>query len=448
MSEANCPKLSLNVFINKQKSKVLFAEANNDVVDILLSFLTLPLGRIVRILEKHYSNEAPVIGSLTSLYRGLSNLDANHFCVGGAQQMLLNPRSSFESEFRRLKIDISESHPATYFICQDSECPHYECMIISMHSDIDKCKCGQTLNREIHEGDRVPGDAEGGVFTINDSSFIICDDLRVVPIVTGFLQTLNSLGITDADRAEMRSLSLGIDDIMDLLKFSLISATPLSDFIIKDRKMRSSTRVKLEPSEKGDANSRKIVLKVSLQKSTNKFLFAQATNEFADLLFCFLSVPLGGIEQLLGGKTSLKCIDNLYRSVTDVIEHKYFRTPHTKNRLINPKLAHGSCVSFNWIEGMGKNVKEQKMYIVRDDLSVAPYSIASSISILNGLGVPLSDVRETELHIGLEEALSILKASLTSTTAITDALINPMLNKLPKLQCQPKTHIKLVGQII
>ncbi|KAH6788977.1 hypothetical protein C2S51_003983 [Perilla frutescens var. frutescens] len=446
MSEANCPKLSLNVFINKQKSKVLFAEANSDVVDILLSFLTLPLGRIVRILEKHYSNGA-VVGSLTSLYRGLSNLDANHFCVGGAKQMLLNPQSSFESEFRGLKFDISESQPATYFICQDYVCPHHECMIISMHSDIAKCKCGETLNRETHEGDRVPGDADGGVFTINDSSFIICDDLRVVPIVTGFLQTLNSLGITDADRAEMRSLSLGIDDIMDLLKFSLISATPLSDFIIKDRKM-SSTRVKLEPFEKGDDNSRKIVLKVSLQKSTNKFLFAQATNEFADLLFSFLSVPLGGVEQLLGGKTSLKSIDNLYRSVTDVIEHKYFRTPHTKNRLINPKLAHGSCVSFNWIEGIGKNVKEQKMYIVSDDLSVTPYSIASSISILNGLGVPLSDVRETELHIGLEEALSILKASLTSTTAITDALINPMLNKLPKLQGQPKTHIKLIGQII
>lgn len=91
---SSTPKLSMNVLINKPKSKVLFAEASSDVVDVLLSFLTLSLGKIMRILEKHYGNEAPVVGSLTTLRRGVGNLDSTSFCVGGAKQMFLNPRSS------------------------------------------------------------------------------------------------------------------------------------------------------------------------------------------------------------------------------------------------------------------------------------------------------------------------------------------------------------------
>lgn len=37
-------KCSLNVMINKQKKKVLSKETNNDFVDVLLSFLMLPMG--------------------------------------------------------------------------------------------------------------------------------------------------------------------------------------------------------------------------------------------------------------------------------------------------------------------------------------------------------------------------------------------------------------------
>ncbi|EYU34023.1 hypothetical protein MIMGU_mgv1a0195142mg, partial [Erythranthe guttata] len=64
---------SLKVMINKDKNKVLFALIDADFADVLLSFLTLPLGKIVKVLAKHYGEEedrAPVVGSLTSLYNG------------------------------------------------------------------------------------------------------------------------------------------------------------------------------------------------------------------------------------------------------------------------------------------------------------------------------------------------------------------------------------------
>ncbi|KAL6554103.1 hypothetical protein OROMI_019776 [Orobanche minor] len=74
------------------------------------------------------------------------------------------------------------------------------------------------------------------------------------------------------------------------------------------------------------------------------------------------------------------------------------------------------------------------MYMVKDDLTVAPSSMISYFSTLNEQKVPVSDVGdvgELVLHIGLEEALSILKASLSSSCALSNGL-NHMLKGQPK----------------
>lgn len=215
---------------------------------------------------------------------------------------------------------------------------------------------------------------------------------------------------------------------MDLLNYSLMSATPLTDLVIKNSKTSSPKHSVNSSShhiekEAISNSSKKMILKVSWEKKTNKLLFAQATGEFVEFLFSFLALPLGGVEYLSGGKTCLDNIDNLYRSVSDVINDEYFNTREAKSKLINPKQPHGSVSenqflplceqsppaitqqkllrwSSSWCEAY---VKKQKSFIVSDDLTVTPFSIAHSISIVNGLGVPLSDVRETELQIGLEE---------------------------------------------
>lgn len=333
---------------------------------------------------------------------------------------------------------------------------------VCLYSDVAECDCGKPLNREGFVKDALVNDGVGEVFINKSASFIVCDDLRVVPVVSGFLQTLNNLGITHTDGAELTTLSnIGNDEIMDLLKFCLFSATPLTDLVMK-KTTKSSTATKpelLQHIKNGDdAESRKMVLKVFLHKSTDKFLLAEATDEFVEFLFSFLTVPLGGVEYLLGGNTCFKNIDNLYKSVRDVFDDKFFRTPDMKQRLLNPKLPHGYIsknkflplceesppvltnlsgvpLVFKSCIGDGSFMKDQTMYIVSDDLTVSPFSITSSFSILNGLGFSLLDVKEKDFEIGMEEALGIIKASLTSTTVFTDALINPMLKKPPK---QPK----------
>ena len=62
-------KFSLKATVNKKKGKVLFAQVDSAFADVLLSFLTLPLGTIVKALSK-CEDITPQFGSLTSLYSG------------------------------------------------------------------------------------------------------------------------------------------------------------------------------------------------------------------------------------------------------------------------------------------------------------------------------------------------------------------------------------------
>ncbi|KAK3132770.1 hypothetical protein QOZ80_6AG0527480 [Eleusine coracana subsp. coracana] len=69
----------------------------------------------------------------------------------------------------------------------------------------------------------------------------------------------------------------------------------------------------------------------------------------------------------------------------------------------------------------GGYVKEVVTYLVMDDLTVAPMSTISAIMLLKQFSVKdCSALEEITVAIGTKEAVMLLKASLQSTTALTD----------------------------
>ncbi|KAL8474336.1 hypothetical protein ACS0TY_030975 [Phlomoides rotata] len=279
------------------------------------------------------------------------------------------------------------------------------------------------------------------------------------------------------DGAELRNLNLGNNEIMDLLKCCLLSKTPLTDFILNNGEIISSAAkpdpgfslYQMDHNEERPTTAKEIILKVMVHKSSNKVLFAEAEDDFIELLFSFLIFPIGGVESLLGTHTSLINLDNLYRSISDDTMDKYFSSLHTKKLLVNPNIPHSSksqntflplnyesppTLYYRWTEyyspprlfrsphgslytlkspkGEGNYVMERTTYLVTDDLTVTPFYISSTFSILSRLNISLSDVVEREVHIGLQEGLSILKASLTSNSVLTDGLIDRIRRKQPK----------------
>ncbi|CAH1433319.1 unnamed protein product [Lactuca virosa] len=67
-------------------------------------------------------------------------------------------------------------------------------------------------------------------------------------------------------------------------------------------------------------------------------------------------------------------------------------------------------------------LKEQTTFIVADDLTVTASPSIATISKFNTRGVPVDDIEVLEASIGEHEALLLIKALLTSTSALTDCL--------------------------
>ncbi|KAK4856012.1 hypothetical protein QYF36_013261 [Acer negundo] len=248
---------------------------------------------------------------------------------------------------------------------------------------------------------------------------------------------LYALQVTDGKIIEERSFYIGVDKILTLLKHSLVEEAPLTKTLLEQNP---------EPE-------------------------LEASEDFVDLLFSFLTVPLGYIVKKMcnafGG-----CISHLYKSVEKLDTEQFLKSCKHKEMLLSPKLApdfsyetlsieedrhppyyyesqiiHGVKVGVlksdkpsTLIEGSltltvmdpKSHFKEAKSggflmgpskFTITDNLIVTPISPVSCMSLLNKLEVPLNDVKECVVHVGCEEALKLLQASLVSESALTNAFL-------------------------
>jgi hypothetical protein len=83
-----------------------------------------------------------------------------------------------------------------------------------------------------------------------------------------------------------------------------------------------------------------VTLKLLVNKDTNKVLFAEAGKEFVDVLFSFLTFPLGTIARLIEkessmGSLTIGCLNSLYHCVEN-LEEECLGTRMTKDVLLRP----------------------------------------------------------------------------------------------------------------
>jgi len=195
----------LSVLVDKERNKVVYAEAGKDFIDALFSFLTLPLGTIARLLAKDSNIEAVRFGSISSLYQSVSNLDQQYLWSHTCKEMLLQPRNSMEDYCQQLKLNIDDTEPLQYFVCENLDCRKMvRGRLLSIFRN-QKCYCGKVMNREVFPKDSNP---ENG-FVKENATFIICDDLCVMPNVFGAsLDILQKLGVETIDAIEEQAVDI------------------------------------------------------------------------------------------------------------------------------------------------------------------------------------------------------------------------------------------------
>ncbi|KAL5990129.1 hypothetical protein ACLOJK_011026 [Asimina triloba] len=465
--------IELKMLIDKGRKRVAFAESDKYFVDTIFSFLTKTVSNVVRLSSKK-SN----LGSMDALYESVENLESQYFQTKAVKDMLLHPRSASETRTKDLAVNIDTEHPK-YYICT-WYCVISGSRLISSVKNV-RCRCGTEMSKEIYLKKSAPSEelGEEGVFVKGNMRFMITDDLLVqlVSVTTCFTH-LSKLGVSNWTSLEAKSVKIGAEEASCLLKQSLVSNTPLTDVFLPE--LGDSEHVaNVNPSFQDATteikdNSKKMRVKLMLSKSKNKVLFAEVNADFVDLLFSFLTFPLGSIVKLLGLGSSIGCLDNLYKSVDDLSqEDSCMVSEESSTTLLEPKLAlHWQCESqilpvmeegpkgidirsfyctccqrniyqcshfpyslsgskiVNWInpkisggtsECGGGFVKGPKTaFMVTDGLDVKPMSLISGISILENFDVPLSDLQERDVSVGEEEALSLLRASLSSKTVFSD----------------------------
>lgn len=144
-------KRMINVLLahHLDKNKVVWIQSGNDFVDLLYSFLTMPLGTIVRLLENHgILREKVSLGCLNNLYKSVVDMSIDNFRNEACKQMLVYPKSVKERQCRMLKINIDDTEATKYFMCPLS-LQSKSCREFFSTFDTSRCSCGNLMNKEI-----------------------------------------------------------------------------------------------------------------------------------------------------------------------------------------------------------------------------------------------------------------------------------------------------------
>lgn len=498
-------EVSLKLLVDKRTNQVVFAESDKDFVDIILIFLTMPIGTLLRLLGKQTTS-----GSMSRLYESVEDLDVQFLQTKACKNMLLHPQNAYEEKLQELLVTVEDTEIYYYL------CPGENHGFSTVRNTL-CCECGREMNQKITKRKKnVARDVGDGVFVQGLLSYLITDDLLVLPAsAMASLDLLKRHGISDKTSLEERNVKVGRKEVLRLFKRLLQSKTLLTDaFLRKDdtfncldliptevlrffmlglgirsktpltddflRKDNTVNVLDLNPRDLSHSKSqiytckdpKKIRIKLLLNKSTGKVSFAEVGEGFIDFLFSFLTLPLGLICKFLGGCTNVASLDNLYQSVQDnnictkeksellspklplhfgsanqllPVQEKnlsisltkcwscersncflgfdnclHNETPDRGAHLKNPCNPKHFKLKDNLVHRATKNngrsfMKGPVAFIVTDNLVVQELSPLKIISHFD-----CNNLEEQIVGVGIEEALSLLKASLTSETVLSD----------------------------
>ncbi|PIA42702.1 hypothetical protein AQUCO_02000271v1 [Aquilegia coerulea] len=431
-------KISLKLLVDKENNKVLFAEAGTYFVKVLLSFLSYPIGASVDALDMQYFQTEACKDMLVRPTWACSTSTKIHYhykihgeqnCCGVKHKITPVDESEIfmitdDLHVKKVSMEtgvqiLSQMGITDVSVVEEKIISVTEVEVVwTTYTKARKKLCNE-YPEQFTKDKKIPFNpkSEGG-YVKATTIFMVTDELTVEPFsLVSSISFINKLDVPLSDLEE-RIATFGEQEVMDLLRRSLLSKKPITDIFLKPRGIIKYTRkrMKTEPLDKQFLaleqtvlrdSIEKISLKLLVRKSQNKVLYAVANAEFVDLIFSVLTFPWETMIELFCGCSYIGSMDNLYKSEEKLCNEYPGQFTKDEKKPFNPKC----CGGF---------VKPTTVFMVTDELTVEPFSLVSSISFINRLDVPLSDLEERLATVGEQEALSIVKASLTTTTPLTN----------------------------
>jgi hypothetical protein len=219
-------KVSLKLFIDKKRQRVLFAETDKEFVDFLLSIFTLPVGTVTRLLKEG----GGMLGSLPSLYRSFENLSYTHVQPNTYKGFLLQPKVFMPGAKLPLLLPNVASTFGQLYNCMSTR-PNSICSSYTADNNSTKCpSCSLKMDRIVWFTDppnaaKVFCPSEVGYVKGSMAIYLVMDDLDVKALSTSSLVTLlTQFNVKDVGDIEERVFDVGMDEVyMSLITNPLLS---------------------------------------------------------------------------------------------------------------------------------------------------------------------------------------------------------------------------------
>ncbi|KXG31839.1 uncharacterized protein LOC8075140 [Sorghum bicolor] len=263
----------MKLLVDTKAERVLYAEAGKDVVDFLFSFLALPIATVVKLLGKE-----SMVGCVGNVYASVEALDDTYVEPGAAKNALIRPTvpsaavgtkgSLFCLPAPPTPVD-QQPLPKRFFRCSGRYSPPSSFgggygVIRSSSCEGDyltdtcdaKCPtCSDYLNKEMSflpaVGSRQSVEAKATATGNNKNGLVrsvvtytVMDDLKVAPMSTiSGITLINTFGITDISMLKEKTVQIGYEEGLEILRLSLQSKTVLTNVFLgkKVHKARSDS---------------------------------------------------------------------------------------------------------------------------------------------------------------------------------------------------------------
>ncbi|CAF1958722.1 BnaC07g04270D [Brassica napus] len=375
---------SLRFLIDEKKNRVVLAEAGKDFVDVLCGILTLPMGTIVSLLEKHKNPQSSIVGCFHNLHRSVSIMDDDNFQTQACKNLLMHPKSMKEAQCRQLKTS----------------------SIITDYMKVALNSMGLVLN------------------ILNDRGYSGFDKLREM-----VLDVVCSL------RSSLEDTFLRKHCVMTRKRKTLTPLVQETRVAGEDECLTPKVLIRKFDRE---------ILYVECREDFVDFLFSflAIPLEFAWEL-SIDDANLGCVGNLRRSVKELSFEKQKEAIISKcVLPHCYsFRA----QLLDIKKTVLGDGLKIVKVSPVSASVGTN--FIVSDDPVVAPMNSSSTVSLLSKLQLSIGDIEEHLISIGKNEAIIILRASLITTSALINGFSNFLFKMKPEEAKQLTKKDKIVGRI-
>ncbi|VVA99334.1 unnamed protein product [Arabis nemorensis] len=363
----------LKLLVDKEKKKVVLAKAGKDFVDVLFSFLLMPMETIVRLLENQKSQTRTTIGCFNNLYKGVVDVGKDYFLTEACKQILLYPRYAKKRQCRRLKLNIDDTEGLKYYRCPNlgisQSCSEAYSNFCSL-----RCSCGEMMAEEI----KVVAGGSDEIFVSQKTSFMVTGNMEVeFASIVFTMKTLRGLGYKNLDNIEEMFVD-GRKELLWIRSGSNIELGRIDDFCKSMKSLRSS----------GGTNA----------------------------LTCTHILPWK--YRLRAPLLDVCCTSDFNAWLVTINSRPY------DLKLMYPNYDGSSKSTTHCSNGL---VRRDTTYIISDDLTITSTKLSSTFCIMKKWGVDLDDIEVQVINISKAE----LTASLMTSTALTTAL-GSLLPKKPK----------------